>query len=93
MKPYVPLALSCAVAGLLAACGNHAGTYPELQPTAQMLTPPDLPAGSAAGSETEQIEARAAALRARAKALQNPVIPAPARQDMQGSAERLQNPG
>lgn len=63
-----------AVCALLAACASHpetgADAYPSLLPIDSLLTDP-----AAASDPATGLDARAAALRARADALRAPVIP------------------
>ncbi|MEE2859790.1 MAG: hypothetical protein VYB46_03010 [Pseudomonadota bacterium] len=61
---------------LLTACTEGAD-YPRLLPTEQLLSPPDVPDHAVAASPAaveEDALSRAEALRARAKALQGPVV-------------------
>ena len=71
--------LALILVAALAACGGD-GDYPELLPTSQLLAEPVVPVhAQAAAADPAPVEAatasRAEALRARARALQGPVVP------------------
>lgn len=76
-RPVLPIVLVFVLA--LAACGTE-GDYPDLLPTSQLLAEPAVPVhAQAAAADPAPVEAatdaRAEALRARARALQGPVVP------------------
>ncbi|WP_378943125.1 hypothetical protein [Paracoccus sp. R86501] len=73
------LRLALILVATLAACGGE-GDYPELLPTSQLLAEPAVPVhAQTAVADPAPVEAatisRAEALRARARALQGPVVP------------------